>query len=109
MDAVVLKLQPDADGILHAGTASVPDRIGEQLFQDEVQLRNSIVAERILTAELGGFGNEGLESIQTAVENNIRIGQNCLIVPHRRRAFKRTADRVGFAPSPPANRSTLGT
>ncbi len=88
VDTVIVKLQSHAHGILNAHAPSVPDRICEQLFQDEVQFELHLITERMLPAESYGFGYQALDLSQAPVEDNFRFGQNCLIVAHRRMRFQ---------------------
>jgi hypothetical protein len=106
VDAVVVKLDPNAHGVLHSCAAPMPDRIGEQLFQNEVQFEFHFIAESMLAAESYGFGYQALKLSQAPVEDNFRFGQNCLIVPHWGWRFQPVVRAPGWRGILPRTRSS---
>jgi hypothetical protein len=89
VDAVVVKVQPNVDGILHSRAAPMPDRIGKQLLEDEIQLELRFLTESMLAAEFYCFDYQALEFFQAPVEDDFRFGQNCLIVAYWPSGFNR--------------------
>jgi len=63
-------------------------RIGEQFFENQVQVEFDLIAERMLTAERRCFSRQTFEFSQTSLEDKFRFGQNCLIVPQWRVKFQ---------------------
>src|SRR5579871_580295 len=110
VNAVGMLREADTYGIFHSRAAPMPDRIGEQLFQDQVQFEFHLVAESVLPAESSNFGHQTLQLSQVAVEDKFRFGQNCLIVPHWRMCFQAQVEKqvTLFSTSTPSRNSRSG-
>ena len=70
--SVLDQLQTNVHRILHSCASSMPHRIGEQLFQDQVQVELHLIAERMLTAEPRCFRRQALELSHTPMEDKFR-------------------------------------
>ncbi|HEV3201619.1 MAG TPA: hypothetical protein VGZ73_27155 [Bryobacteraceae bacterium] len=96
VDDAIVKSQSNVHGILHSCAAPMPHRIGEQLFDREVQVEFHVIAERMFTAESSYFGCQAPEFSHAPVEDNFRVGQNCLIVPYWRMRFQVLVARMSW-------------
>jgi len=61
--------------------------VGEQLFQDEVEVEFNLATQLVRLAELPDFRGQPRKLVEVAVENEFRFGQNGLIVAHPVGAF----------------------
>ena len=76
LDETLQPVEADPNGIFHPFASAVPQGIGEQFFQSQVQIELDFASQRVLLAEPGNLIGKTLEFVQVAVDCEFELPQN---------------------------------
>ena len=102
-DFPALEVERDAGGLREVLAAAVADRIDEEFFEHEVQLKFRVGIKPLRLAESGDGGREPLEFVEASMEAQRGFAQNGIECDTGNRWDSSWRGKVGQAVSPAVN------